>query len=125
MLDCITLYESLISNIINSKQKNLEEEKAQEVAKLQEALQAMQVHVEEVKALVVKEREVAKKAIEDAPPVIKEVPVMVQDTEKVESLTAEVANLKVIGLLSYLFPCALALWFLVFVCYVYIFLYFF
>ncbi|KAJ8432526.1 hypothetical protein Cgig2_030318 [Carnegiea gigantea] len=74
--------------------KNLEEEKAQEVAKLQEVLQAMQVQVEEAKALAVKEREVAKKAIEDAPPVIKEVPVMVQDTEKVESLTAEVENLK-------------------------------
>ncbi|CAO2841966.1 unnamed protein product [Amaranthus hypochondriacus] len=74
--------------------KNLEEEKGQEIAKLQEALQAMQLQIDEANARVVTEREAAKKAIEEAPPVIKEVPVMVQDTEKVESLTAEVDNLK-------------------------------
>ncbi|XP_015889296.3 myosin-17 isoform X1 [Ziziphus jujuba] len=73
---------------------DLEEEKAQEIAKLQEALHAMQTQVEEAYARVVKEREAARKAIEDAPPVIKETPVIVQDTEKIDSLTAEVESLK-------------------------------
>lgn len=72
----------------------LEETKAQEVAKLQEALHAMQIQVEEANAKVIKEREAARKAIEEAPPVIKETPVMVQDTAKIEALTAEVENLK-------------------------------
>ena len=86
----------------------MEEEKGQEIAKLQEALQAMQLQIDEANARVVKEREAAKKAIEEAPPVIKEVPVMVQDTEKVESLTAEVDNLKVNSLILCLFLCSLA-----------------
>ena len=73
----------------------MEEEKAQEIARLQETLQAMKMHVEEANACIIKEREAAKKAIEEAPPVVKEVPVMVEDTQKVESLTAEVDNLKV------------------------------
>lgn len=72
----------------------LEETKAQEITKLQEALQAMQGQVDEANAKVIKEREAARKAIEEAPPVIKETPVIVQDTEKVEALTAEVEQLK-------------------------------
>ncbi|MBA0756876.1 hypothetical protein Gotri_020017, partial [Gossypium trilobum] len=73
---------------------DLEEEKAQEIAKLQESLQAMQLQVEEANARVKKEQEAARKAIEEAPPIIKETPVIVQDTEKVNSLTAEVESLK-------------------------------
>ncbi|KAF4363551.1 hypothetical protein F8388_002092 [Cannabis sativa] len=73
---------------------DLEEEKAQEITKLQEALHAMQIQVEESNAAIVKEREIARKAIEEAPPVIKETPVLVQDTEKIDSLTAEVESLK-------------------------------
>nr|CAB3473388.1 unnamed protein product [Digitaria exilis] len=73
---------------------DLEEAKAQEIAKLQESLHDMQLQVEEAKAMVVKEREAAKKAIEEAPPVIKETPVLVEDTEKINSLTAEVEQLK-------------------------------
>ncbi|PON39406.1 Myosin [Parasponia andersonii] len=73
---------------------DLEEEKAQEIAKLQEALHAMQIQVEESNAAIVKEREAARKAIEEAPPVIKETPVLVQDTEKIDSLMAEVESLK-------------------------------
>ncbi|GAB4853754.1 hypothetical protein Ancab_017947 [Ancistrocladus abbreviatus] len=73
---------------------NMEEEKAQEISKLQDALQGLQMQVEEANSRVIKEREAAQKAIEEAPPVIKEVPVVVQDTEKVDSLTAEVENLK-------------------------------
>lgn len=76
-------------------QTDLEEAKSQEHAKLQEALQAMQVQLEEANLRVVMEKEAARKAIEEAPPVIKETPVIVQDTEKVDSLTAEVESLKV------------------------------
>ncbi|GKV13946.1 hypothetical protein SLEP1_g24902 [Rubroshorea leprosula] len=73
---------------------DLEEEKAQEIAKLQDALHAMQMQVEEANARVIKEQEAARKAIEEAPPIIKETPVIVQDTEKVDRLTAEVESLK-------------------------------
>lgn len=76
-------------------QTELEETKALEIAKLQEALQAMQFQLDEANARVIKEQEAARKAIEEAPPVIKETPVIVQDTEKVEALAAEVENLKV------------------------------
>uniref|UniRef100_M4DUB2 Uncharacterized protein n=1 Tax=Brassica campestris TaxID=3711 RepID=M4DUB2_BRACM len=72
----------------------LEEAKAQESAKQQEALQAMRLQVEEANAAVIREREAAKKAIEEAPPVIKETPVLVEDTEKINSLTSEVEALK-------------------------------
>ncbi|CAL1399770.1 unnamed protein product [Linum trigynum] len=77
---------------------DLEESKTQEVAKLQNALNAMQSQVEEAKALVVKEREAARKAIREAPPAIKETPVVVEDTEKVRSFTARVEMLE--GLLN-------------------------
>ncbi|KAE8712537.1 Myosin-12 [Hibiscus syriacus] len=73
---------------------DLEEEKAQEIAKLQDALHAMQLQVEEANARVKQEQEAARKAIEEAPPVVKETPVIVQDTEKIDSLTAEVESLK-------------------------------
>ncbi|KAB1209380.1 Myosin-17 [Morella rubra] len=73
---------------------DLEEEKAQEITKLQESLHAMQLQVEEANARVIQEREAARKAIEEAPPVVKETPVIIQDTEKIDSLTAEVESLK-------------------------------
>ncbi|KAF3507785.1 hypothetical protein F2Q69_00000868 [Brassica cretica] len=73
---------------------DLEEAKAQEYAKQQEALQAMRSQVEEANAAVIREREAARKAIEEAPPVIKETPVLVEDTEKINSLTSEVEALK-------------------------------
>nr|GMD55737.1 myosin-17-like [Ipomoea batatas] len=72
----------------------LEETKAQETAKLQEALQSMQKQVDEANARVIQEQEAARKAIEEAPPVIKETPVIVQDTEKLNALIADVENLK-------------------------------
>ncbi|CAL9157735.1 unnamed protein product, partial [Musa hybrid cultivar] len=71
---------------------DLEETKAQEIAKLQEMLHETQLQVEESKSMVIKEREAARKAIEEAPPVIKETPVLVQDTEKINALTAEIEN---------------------------------
>ncbi|CAH9084046.1 unnamed protein product [Cuscuta europaea] len=72
----------------------LEETKAQETAKLQEALHSMQKQVEEANARVIQEQEAARKAIEEAPPVIKETPVIVEDTEKLNALISEVDNLK-------------------------------
>lgn len=88
-------FTSIIIYFSIELQTDLEEEKANEIAKLQEALHTMQIQVEEANARVVKEREAARKAIEDAPPVIKETPVIIQDTKKVDSLTAEVESLKV------------------------------
>lgn len=73
------------------------------MSKLQDALRAMQVQVEEANAKVIKEREAARKAIEEAPPIIKETPVLVQDTEKIDSLTAEVDSLKVTSKLVLIF----------------------
>ncbi|XP_058738676.1 myosin-11-like [Vicia villosa] len=77
-----------------SLRTNLEESKAQEIAKLQNSLQDLQSKSDETNAILVKEREIAKKSIEEAPPVIKETQVIVEDTQKVESLTAEVESLK-------------------------------
>ncbi|WZZ58134.1 hypothetical protein YC2023_058241 [Brassica napus] len=54
----------------------------------------MRLQVEEANAAVIREREAARKAIEEAPPVIKETPVLVEDTEKINSLTSEVEALK-------------------------------
>ncbi|KAL0322108.1 UNVERIFIED_CONTAM: Myosin-11, partial [Sesamum calycinum] len=73
---------------------DLEESKAQEIAKMQNLMEEMQKKVDETNALLVKEREAAKKAIEEAPPVIKETPVYVEDTKKLESLKEEVDSLK-------------------------------
>ncbi|KAL6545437.1 hypothetical protein OROGR_009311 [Orobanche gracilis] len=73
---------------------DLEETKAQEITKLQNLMDDMQKKVDETNTLLIKEREAARKAIEEAPPVIKETPVYIEDTKKIESLTDEVDNLK-------------------------------
>ncbi|OVA05283.1 IQ motif [Macleaya cordata] len=73
---------------------DLEEAKGQEITKLQASVQSLQNKVDETNALLVKERETARKAVEEAPPVIKETQVLVQDTEKIDSLTEEVERLK-------------------------------
>ncbi|KAL6973561.1 hypothetical protein U1Q18_027746 [Sarracenia purpurea var. burkii] len=73
---------------------DLEEAKGQEISKLQISLQVMQNKVDETNALLIKEREAAQKAIEEASSVIKETPVLVQDTQKMETLTTEVEELK-------------------------------
>ncbi|KAG4908533.1 hypothetical protein JHK84_057080 [Glycine max] len=78
----------------NHVQTNLEESKAQEIAKVQNSLQEMQNKFEETNALLIKERENVKKVVEEAPPVIKETQVIVEDTQKIETLTAEVESLK-------------------------------
>ena len=76
-------------------QTDLEEAKAQEIIKLQNSLQAMKSKIDETNALLIKEREAARKAIEEAPPIIKETQVFVEDTKKIESLTEEINSLKV------------------------------
>ncbi|WOL18254.1 myosin-8-like isoform X1 [Canna indica] len=72
---------------------DIEEAKTQENAKLQTTLQEMQQKFNETKALLVKEREVAKQAAEKVP-VIKEVPVI--DTVLMDKLRDENENLKVL-----------------------------
>ncbi|XP_021280021.1 myosin-6-like [Herrania umbratica] len=70
---------------------DLEEAKTQENAKLQSALQDMQLQFKETKELLAKEREAAKRAAE-AVPVIQEVPVV--DHTMLEKLTSENEKLK-------------------------------
>ncbi|OIW05358.1 hypothetical protein TanjilG_28823 [Lupinus angustifolius] len=64
---------------------DLEEAKGQEIAKLQNALLEMQGKLDEAHAAIIHEKEAAKIAIEQAPPVIKEV--LVEDNTKLELLT--------------------------------------
>ncbi|KAE8711631.1 Myosin-11 [Hibiscus syriacus] len=73
---------------------DLEEAKAQEIAKLQNTVQEMQKAIDETNALLAQERESAKKAIEEVPLVVKAKEVLVQDTKKIECLTEEVESLK-------------------------------
>ncbi|XP_009395668.2 myosin-12-like isoform X1 [Musa acuminata AAA Group] len=65
---------------------DLEEAKQQEIAKLQTALQEMQEKLDEAHEAIIREKEVARVAIEQAPPVIKEVPVT--DNTKLDLLTS-------------------------------------
>ncbi|KAK8605222.1 hypothetical protein V6N13_082673 [Hibiscus sabdariffa] len=74
---------------------DLEEAKAQEIAKLQSTIQEMQKTIDDTNALLAQEQEAAKKTIEEAPPVIESREVLVEDTKKVEALTEEVESLKV------------------------------
>nr|GMD58296.1 myosin-17-like [Ipomoea batatas] len=75
----------------------LAETKAQEIAKLQEALHSMQKQVEEANARVIQEQEAAQKAIEEASPVIKETLVIVQETEKQNAVIDLLKSLKEIS----------------------------
>lgn len=74
---------------------DLEEAKAQEIAKLQLAIEKLQAQAQEANSMLAKEREVAKIAVEQANAVVKEVPVV--DTAKVEKLTHENEELKALG----------------------------
>jgi hypothetical protein len=73
----------------------IEQERAAEACRLREMVDVLQQAVEDAEVRVIAEREAAKKAIAEAPPVIKEIVVQVVDTDKVDSLAAEVARLKV------------------------------
>ncbi|GAV69100.1 Myosin_head domain-containing protein/IQ domain-containing protein/DIL domain-containing protein/Myosin_N domain-containing protein [Cephalotus follicularis] len=63
---------------------DLEDAKGQEIAKLLNSLHEMQEQLGEAHAAIIREKELAKLAIEQAPPVIKEVPVV--DYTKLELL---------------------------------------
>ncbi|WOK91583.1 myosin-12-like [Canna indica] len=65
---------------------DIEEAKGQEIAKLQNALQEMQDKLDEAHEAIIREKEAARIAIEQAPPIIKEVPVV--DNTKLELLTS-------------------------------------
>lgn len=93
----MSLFETLLLiHLFPAKnQINLEETKAQEISKLQETLHAMQLEVKEARLMINKERESAQKAIEEARPFMTQASIVVQDTEKVDQLTAEVERLKV------------------------------
>lgn len=73
-------------------QADLEESKTQENAKLQSALEEIQLQFQETKALLIKERNAAKEAAEQVP-IVQEVSVI--DHEMVNKLTAENEQLKV------------------------------
>ncbi|KAK1271561.1 hypothetical protein QJS04_geneDACA013026 [Acorus gramineus] len=64
---------------------DIEEAKGQEIAKLQSTLQETQSRLEEANAAIIRVKEEARIAIEEAPPVIKEVPIV--DNIKLELLT--------------------------------------
>ncbi|KAE9590489.1 putative myosin ATPase [Lupinus albus] len=72
---------------------DLEEAKGQEIAKLQNALQEMQGQIDEANAKIILEKEAAKIAIQQAPPIIKEVPVV--DNTKLELLTNKNQELEI------------------------------
>lgn len=77
-------------------QTDVEESKVQELAKMQQAIDALQSKLDEANAHVIQERETAQKAIVEAVTVVQETQVPVEDTAKIEALTAEMEKLKVI-----------------------------
>lgn len=86
-------------------QTDLEEEKGQEILKLQNSLQVMQSKVDEANALLAKEREnaqkereIAQRESEEASVTVKETPVPVDNSKEIEELSAELETLKVISL---------------------------
>ncbi|KAF8042929.1 hypothetical protein BT93_A1303 [Corymbia citriodora subsp. variegata] len=74
----------------------LEEEKAQDVERLHHSLNAMRAKVDEATALLYNEREIAQNIIQDARQLMTPVRDSVQNAEKIQILTTEVENLKVL-----------------------------
>ncbi|CAH8264422.1 unnamed protein product [Arabidopsis lyrata] len=72
---------------------DLEEAKAQEIARLQNNLTELQEKLDEAYAAIIREKEAAKLVIEQAPPVIKEVPVV--DNTQLELLNSQNNELEV------------------------------
>ncbi|XP_076890780.1 myosin-11-like [Bidens hawaiensis] len=73
---------------------DLEEAKASEANKFRNSLEALQKKLDEANATIIKEKEAARKAIKEAPPVIQQKEVIIEDTKRIESLTKEVNGLK-------------------------------
>jgi myosin-5 len=76
---------------LSTLQTDLEEAKKQESAKAQSSLEELQLKCKETEALLIKEREAAKKIAETAP-IIKEIPVV--DQELMDKITNENEKLK-------------------------------
>ncbi|KAG7638150.1 Dilute domain [Arabidopsis thaliana x Arabidopsis arenosa] len=72
---------------------DLEDAKAQEIAKLQNNLTELQEKLDEAYAAIIRDKEAAKLAIEQAPPIIKEVPVV--DNTQLELLNSQNNELEV------------------------------
>ncbi|KAD0611557.1 hypothetical protein E3N88_43986 [Mikania micrantha] len=73
---------------------DLEEAKAQDLIKFQNSLEAMQKKLDEANAMAVKEREAARKAIDEAPAVVEEKEIVIEDTKKIETLNEQIDDLK-------------------------------
>ncbi|XP_057798033.1 myosin-9-like isoform X2 [Salvia miltiorrhiza] len=76
------------------RRTDVEEAKVQEVAKMQQAMEALQSKLDEANAHLLQERDAAQKAIVEATTVVQETQVPVEDTAKIEALTAEMEKLK-------------------------------
>lgn len=73
----------------------MEEAKAQESIKYQDTIEDLQKKLEEAIAMAVKEREAAKKAIDEVRAAVEEKEIVIEDTKKLESLNEQVSDLKV------------------------------
>jgi myosin-5 len=76
-----------------NQKADLEDAKAQEIAKLQNNLTELQEKLDEAYAAIIRDKEAAKLAIEQAPPIIKEVPVV--DNTQLELLNSQNNELEV------------------------------
>lgn len=74
-------------------QVDFEEAKAQEITNLQNTITELQEKLDESHVAIIREKEAAKLAIEQAPPVIKEVPVV--DNTQLELLNSQNNELEV------------------------------
>ncbi|KAH0664455.1 hypothetical protein KY285_029466 [Solanum tuberosum] len=75
---------------------DLEEAKDQEIAKLHNSMLDMQSKLSETDTLPIREYEAAPKAVEEDSLIVDKKPILVEDEEIIESLTAELKTLKVL-----------------------------
>ncbi|XP_047339583.1 myosin-9-like [Impatiens glandulifera] len=75
---------------------DMEEAKAQEIEKLQESLQAMECKIQKRNSLLSNDCETSHNAIGDSTSVVNETPMLGEDSEKIEMLTAEIESLKIV-----------------------------
>ncbi|XP_076946182.1 myosin-9-like, partial [Bidens hawaiensis] len=73
---------------------DLEEAKAQDAIKFQTHIEALQKKLDETAAMAVKDREALRKAISEAPGLVEEKEIVIEDTKKIESLNAQVSDMK-------------------------------
>ncbi|KAK1416550.1 hypothetical protein QVD17_32341 [Tagetes erecta] len=73
---------------------DLEEAKAQESIKYQDTIEDLLKKLDEANTMAVKEREAAKKAIDEVRAAVEEKEIVIEDTKKLESLNEQVSDLK-------------------------------